>query len=243
MKTKLWIFAGLLSPMLQVGAAEAFQPAELSDAEMANLRGRYVLPDRIIHFGVSMTSLWRNSAGDAIGAQVALQVNHQAQANLTVTPLYETGNGNPVNTGNGQINGGGGLASIQGIAQSVRTAGDFNNGRNDLNIEISHEDGAPAPIQGQSWTANQQFSNAAGKVTVSSTNGGLQLALQANHNQGSAQQRIGLGGVSQHANISGSLNNVENLATLSVALRNSTRGLDQLYCAWNQSRAMRPTGY
>lgn len=242
MKLKPCLLAALFCPTLAANAANLFQAVEVSDAELSNLRGRYVLPDRILSFGVTMSTIWHNSAGDAIGAQVALQVNHQVQANITVTPYYQSGNGNLVNNGNGQVIGGAGLNNVQGIAQSVRSAGDFNTGLNDLSIEIHHGDNAP-PSGGQNWNGNQQFSNAAGTVSISTANGGLQMALQANHQQGLAQQQIGLGGVSQHANISGSFNDVQNLAALNVALRDNPQSLQQAQCAWDQLRAMHPTGY
>lgn len=243
MKFKACLLLSLLCPALTANATSLFQAVEVSDAELANLRGRYVLPDRILSFGVTMSTVWHNSAGDAIGAQVNLQVNHQVQANITVTPYYQSGNGNPVNNGNGQIIGGAGLNNVQGIAQSVRSAGDFNSGLNDLSIDIHHGDNAPPPNGGQNWSGSQQFSNAAGTVSISSANGGLQMALQANHQQGLAQQQIGDGGVSQHANISGSFNNVQNLAALNVAMRDNPQGLQQAQCAWDQLRAMRPIGY
>lgn len=244
MNAKPLLFAALFIPALPASATGLFQPIELRDAELASLRGRYVLPDRIINFGVTMTSVWQNSSGAAIGAQVVLQVNNKAQANLTVSPLYQTGNGSAVNAGSGQVVGGAGLNNVQGIVQSVRTAGDFNKGLNDLSVEISHNSGEAMPnSSGQSWAGDQQFSNAAGSINISSAKGGLQLALQANNNQGFAQQQIGLGGVSQQSNITGALNNVQNLAALNVALRDNPRGLDGLQCAWDQMRTMRPAGY
>lgn len=243
MNVKPLLFTTLFAAALPASATGLFQPIELRDAELANLRGRYVLPDRIINFGVTMTSLWQNSSGAAIGAQVVLQVNNQAQANLTVSPIQQAGNGSLVSAGNGQIVGGAGLNNVQGIVQSVRTAGDFNKGLNDLSVAISHGDNDAMPSNGKSWTGNQQFSNSAGSINVSSAKGGLQLALQANNNQGFSQQQIGLGGISQQSNITGALNNVQNLAALNVALRDNPQGLDRLLCAWDQIRTMRPAGY
>ena len=243
MNVKPLFIAALFIPALPASANSLFQPIELHDAELASLRGRYVLPDRIINFGVTMTTLWQNSAGDAIGAQVVLQVNNQAQANLTVSPLYQAGNGSAVSAGTGQVIGGSGLNNVQGIVQSVRTAGDYNKGLNDLSVQISHASGDAMPANGQSWSGAQQFSNAAGSINISSAKGGLQLALQASNNQGFAQQQIGLGGIGQQSSISGSLNNVQNLAALNVALRDNPRGPGQLQCALDQMRMLRTAGY
>jgi hypothetical protein len=241
MKLKTWMLASLLLPVMPAGASSLFQPVEISDAEMSALRGRYILPEGIVHFGVTMSTSWRNSSGASIGAQVNLMVNNLA-ANLTVTPLYSAGNGNLPGEGQGQVIGGQGLNNVQGISQSVRTAGDYNNGENYVDVSITHGPGQPVSISGQSWGGNQQFSNEAGAVQVSSANGGLQMQLQANQGQGVASQSIGQGGISQQANIGGELNQVRNLTSLNVVMReNPTQ--QRVYCNLSQLGVMPRAGY
>ena len=58
MKTLVWFMALLVMFSLPVNAANPFRAAELTDAELSELRGRYVMPGRIIHFGVTMSSVW-----------------------------------------------------------------------------------------------------------------------------------------------------------------------------------------
>ncbi len=241
-KLKTWILASLLCPALPAAAAGLFQPTEVSDAELAGLRGRYVLPEGIVHFGVTMATQWRNSSGASIGAQINLTVNNQAQANLTVTPLYGSGNGQLPAYGTGQVIGGQGLNNVQGISQSVRTAGDFNSGENYVDVNISHSPGqALAP--GQNWGSQQQFSNDAGTVQVSSVNGGLKLNLLANHNQGTASQFIGSGGITQQSNISGAVNQVRNLTTLTVAMRDNPASQQRINCSLAQLAMIPRAGY
>jgi hypothetical protein len=242
MKLKKWMLASLLLTAMPVGASNLFQPVEISDAEMATLRGRYVMPEGIVHFGVTMSTSWRNSSGATIGAQVNLTVNNLA-ANLIVTPLYEAGNGNVPGQGQGQVIGGQGLNNVQGISQSVRTAGDFNNGENYVDVIISHNSGQPIAIQGQSWGGDQQFSNDAGAVQVSSVNGGLQMQLQANQGQGAASQSIGQGGINQQANINGTLNQVRNLTSLTVAMRENPASQQRVYCNLTQLGVTPRAGY
>jgi hypothetical protein len=242
MKLNIWILASLLLPTMPVGASNLFQPVEISDAEMATLRGRYVLPEGIVNFGVTMSTSWRNSSGATIGAQVNLTVNNLA-ANLIVTPLYEAGNGNVPGQGQGQVIGGQGLNNVQGISQSVRTAGDFNNGENYVDVIISHSPGQPTAIQGQSWGGDQQFSNDAGAVQVSSVNGGLQMQLQASQGQGAASQSIGQGGINQQANISGALNQVRNLTSLTVAMQENPSAQQRVYCNLSQLGVIPRVGY
>lgn len=243
MYRKSWLLASILAASLPVSANSLFKPVEVSDQELAQLRGRYILPDRIVSFGVVMTSTWQNSAGQIIGAEVALNVvSGQVQPTLYVRQISSTGSGS-VSPGTGVITGGSGLDSVQGIVQSVRTAGDLNTGLNDLQVRIVSGNSATTSPEAdaQPWTGSQEFSSAAGLVNISSRAGGINIALQASQGQGSSSQQIG-GGVAQHANISGSLNQVRNLAALNVALRDNPRSLNMDNCI-EQLRALRPHGY
>tara|TARA_R110000868_G_scaffold25293_3_gene98654 strand:+ start:6848 stop:7576 length:729 start_codon:yes stop_codon:yes gene_type:complete len=242
MKLKIWMLTSLLLPALPVSASNLFQPIEISDAEMATLRGRYILPEGIVNFGVTMSTSWRNSSGATIGAQVNLTVNNLS-ANLNVTPLYATGTGNLPGQGLGQVIGGQGLNNVQGIAQSVRTAGDYNNGENYVDVNITRSSGQPIATTGQSWGGNQQFSNDAGAVQVSTANGGLQMQLQANQGQGGASQSIGRGGINQQANIGGTLNQVRNLTSLTVAMQENPAAQQRAYCNLSQLGVMPRVGY
>ncbi|UJJ31975.1 hypothetical protein [Halopseudomonas maritima] len=212
-------------------AASLFSPAEVSDTELAQLRGRYVLPDRIISFGVVMNSSWQASSGQVIGAQVSLNIAQgQSQPNLSISMIDQTGSAGGLSTGTGQVIGGAGLDSVQGVVQSVRTAGDFNTGRNDLSIDISYGAAPAGTGVGGSFSGPQSFSNGAGSVQVGAVNGGLQIALQAANGQGTSLQQIGGGSIAQQANIGGTLNEVRNLATLSVALRSPLNNLNLVSC-------------
>lgn len=242
MNTRNWLIAGLIGFSLPATAGTIFQPVELSNAELSQLRGRYVLPDRVIHFGVTMNSVWQNSSGQALGAMVSLRVDGGAQPSLHVSFIDQPGNGTAVAAGTGQIIGGAGLNNIDGIVQSVRTAGDFNDAQNDLSIVVTQGNGTLAPAVGESWNGGGTFSSDAGNVVVRNHAGGLQIALQAS-GQGTSHQQIGGSGISQQANISGGLNMVRNMAALTVALRDRPLGLDLANCTWEQMQALRPTGY
>ena len=52
MKMPIWLIAACLATSLPVQAASAFKPVELKDSEMSQLRGRFVMPGRIISFGI-----------------------------------------------------------------------------------------------------------------------------------------------------------------------------------------------
>lgn len=82
MKTSCWLALVCLAASLPT-QAQTFKPIELKDQELANLRGRYVLPGRIVSFGVVMTSTWQNANGEVIGATSTMQIQH-----TTVQPQF-----------------------------------------------------------------------------------------------------------------------------------------------------------
>src|SRR5690606_36160312 len=184
---------------LPTQAARPSRPAEVSDAELSELRGRYVMPGRIVHFGVTMSSVWANSAGQTVGAGVTFQLDSKAQPSLYVTDL--SGQSDPEVTppppGIGQVLGGAGLRDVQGISQSVRSAGDFNDGLNNIALDISREGGQLEPDNGAvPWTGSGTFTNEAGRVLVAQQGGGLRILVDAG-SQGAALQQIGAGNVIQ----------------------------------------------
>jgi hypothetical protein len=143
--------------------AQAFQPIELSDAELAQLRGRYVLPDSIVSFGVTMTSVWQQSNGQVIGASATLMVSQHSQPALYVQSILQPGTGDAA-PGTGQVLGGAGLNSVSGITQSVRTAGDLNEGRNNLNITISRGNQPMPKPQGIAWSGSYRENHGGSRV-------------------------------------------------------------------------------
>lgn len=250
MKTSYWVAAACLVASTS-GFANGFKPIEIKDQELAELRGRYVMPGRIISFGVVMSSTWRNASGDLIGAQTSMQI----QA-ATVKPEFyvstyshsgNAGNGSPPDQGTGNVVGGAGLNTSQGITQSVRAAGDGNSAYNNIAIDVKEASQAPAlaPSQGQALMAGQTItgSSAAGSIAVSATNGGVQMAIQANNNQGSAIQQVAQGGLLQNTRLLGNSNMVNNLTQLNVVLNNNGPSAGALDCNLNQLAALRTMGY
>ena len=243
-----WIAATCLAVSLPIHAASIFQPIELKDQELALLRGRYVMPDRIVYFGMTMTSTWQNAAGDVLGAKTSLQVQqHTINPQFYVSLINQKGNGAvPVN-GSGSIIGGAGLNTIQGVAQSTRIAGDGNSSSNNVDINVQQNGQVPtvATNEGQLLSSGSTVnsSNGAGALSVSSVNGGVQLAIQATNNQGDALQRIASGGVTQTVNLIGAGNQVQNLTQLNIVLRNDLPSASSLNNNLEQLKGLRSLGY
>lgn len=232
----LALTALLLTPAVQ--AQGLFKPAEVSDRDLAEIRGKFVMPDRIVHFGVTMTTLWTAGNGQQLGATVSLNMQQNLQPVLSVQFIDQAGQG-ALPAAQGQVIGGNQLNSVQGIAQSVRIAGSSNAGLNDLDLSISQQASA---VNNPGLTLNsapQTVSNDLGSITVSADQG-LRIAL--NGAQGSSWQSLGNGGLNQGIAIAGQLNHVENLTRLNVALQNNSLSPASQQ-AWQAMQTLRPVGY
>ncbi|WP_445178218.1 hypothetical protein [Pseudomonas sp. McL0111] len=248
MKTSYWLAAACLAASASGYANAGFKPIEVQDQELSQLRGRYVMPGRIISFGIVMSSTWRNASGDLIGAATSMQLQASTiKPEFYVSTIKEHGNGTTPDVGTGNIIGGAGLNSSQGVTQSVRAAGDGNTASNNVAINVSEANQPPAivPAQGQALMAGQTIggSNAAGSVAVSATNGGVQMAIQASGNQGTALQQVAQGGLLQNTRLLGSANVVNNMTQLNVVLNNNGISAGALDCNLSQLRALRNIGY
>ena len=173
-----WLAAACLAASLPTHASSLFQPIELKDQELSQLRGRYVMPDRIVYFGMTMTSTWQNAAGDVLGAKTTLQVQQNTiKPQFYVSLINQKGDGSTPVIGSGSITGGAGLNTVQGVAQSTRTAGDSNSSNNTVDINVQQNGQVPsiATHQGELLNSGTTLStaNGAGALSVSSVNGGV----------------------------------------------------------------------
>ena len=246
MKTPIWLIAACLAASLTAQAASTFKPVELKDTEMSELRGRYVMPGRIISFGIVMNSTWTSSNGGVVGASTSMYVQNTIEPKFYVSTYSSAGNGSPGSNGTGSVTGGAGLTTGQGVTQSVRAAGDNNSAYNNVDINVSEANQAPVVNQqGVLLTASTPVTQAgsAGNLTVSTTGGGVQLAIQANNTQGNSLQQIAQGGVLQSTTLLGGGNMVNNMTQLNVVLRNNLPSTGALDCNLSQLKGLRNMGY
>ncbi|WP_339438870.1 hypothetical protein [Pseudomonas sp. EA_15y_Pfl1_P104] len=247
MNTSRWLTVLCLAASMPAYASSGFKPIELKDSEMAELRGRYVMPGRIISFGIVMSSTWTNAIGDTITGKASMQVDSS-----TITPQFyvqttgSAGTGTHQNTGTGNVVGGAGLGTGTGVTQSVRTAGDGNTAYNNVGINVTENGFAPSNIvqSGHVLVAGGTVSgdSAAGRVSVSANNGGLQMAIQGNHNQGNSRQQIGGGQVLQGTVLTGDRNVVTNMTQLNVVMNNGLTN-PALNCNLDPLKGLRTLGY
>lgn len=245
MKFQLFLAASCIAASISISAqaSNPLQPLELSDQELSQLRGRFVMPGRIVHFGVTMSSVWQNASGQVLGGAVSMQASDgMFEPQFNVSTIMVNGDQSAPPAGTGQIYGGEGLSSVNGVTQSVRSAGDFNSASNSFAINVKR--GNTAPDNGY---ASQQFINSiessnAGTVQISPSDGGFRIAINA-LGQGTSLQQLGDGGLQQHANIGGAGNTVRNLTELDVVLRDMPMPASSMGASLDQLRALRPAGY
>ncbi|WP_085678290.1 MULTISPECIES: hypothetical protein [unclassified Pseudomonas] len=248
MKTSLWLAAICLAASLPTHA-ETFKPIELKDQELANLRGRYVMPGRIVSFGIVMSSTWQNANGEVIGATSTMQIQQSTiKPQFYVSMIDEKGAGNSQasSTGTGTVTGGSGLNTTEGVTQVVRAAGDFNMAHNNVDINVTKGNQAPADQpQGQALAAGSTLlgANGAGSMSVSSSGTGVQMNIIASGNQGSSLQRLGQGGLMQNTTLLGSSNRVSNLTSLNVVLRDNAPMAGSVSANLEQLKGLRNLGY
>jgi hypothetical protein len=252
MNTPIWLAVVCLAASLPT-QAQMFKPIELKDQELANLRGRYVMPGRIVSFGVVMTSTWQNAKGDVIGATSSMQIQQSTiKPQFYVSMVDEKGTGparsqgNSNATGTGTVTGGSGLNSTEGVTQVVRAAGDNNTAYNYVDINVTKANQAPAaPQQGQALAAGSTLvgANDAGSLSVSSTGSGVQLNIVANNNQGSTVQRLAQGGLMQNTTLLGGGNQVRNITSLNVVMRDNVPTAGALNGNLDQLKGLRALGF
>lgn len=248
MKTPIWLAVVCLAASLPT-QAQTFKPIELKDQELATLRGRYVMPGRVISFGVVMTSTWQNANGEVIGATSSMQIQQSTtKPQFYVSMIDEEGNGSARSqgTGTGTVTGGSGLNSTEGVTQVVRAAGDNNTAYNNVDINVTKANEAPATQQqGQALAAGSTLvgANGAGSLSVSSTGTGVQLNIVANNNQGSTVQRLAQGGLMQNTTLLGGSNQVRNLTSFNVVLRDNAPNAGALNGNLDQLKGLRTLGF
>ncbi|CAI8767975.1 Fap system outer membrane protein [Pseudomonas sp. IT-P253] len=246
MKTPYWLAIICLAASLPT-QAQTFKPIELKDQELAALRGRYVMPGRIISFGIAMTSTWQNASGEVIGATSSMQIQQTTiKPQFYVTMIDRKGDGSAVSQGTGTVSGGSGLNTTEGVTQVVRAAGDNNGAYNNVAINVQKGNQAPQmDTQGQALAAGTTMtrSNGAGALSISANSAGVLLNIVANNNQGSTAQRLAQGGLMQNATLLGGGNQVNNLMSINVVLRDNLPSAGSMNGNLDQLKGIHALGY
>ena len=203
--------------------------AEIADATLGDMRGRYISADQILYFGVEMHTVWHTAAGDVYGA--ALNIGIDRSTNTARPTTVVTGSVQAVNGGNGngssnassaQISNGG-LNQVRGVSQVVQTAGNGNGVANNIGIDVTTQRpavaGTSASNGGNRALVDLQ-NGATAQTYVSSTGAGVRVFVPT---QGSASQSIASGiGMQQRAQVSGDSNAIYNQLNMVIQVQNNS---------------------
>ncbi|HSH49873.1 MAG TPA: hypothetical protein VK991_14970 [Halomonas sp.] len=211
--------SGPLAPASQAAVSD-FSSVEswrqLSDAELGQLRGRFVDKGRIMFFGIQMSSKWRTSAGEDLMAGANLRGDLSgATPSVTYEPYLtmETVDALPgLTSGNGAIVRDAGTGNARGVAQTIQAGGNLNVAANELQIEVRDAAGYRAS-SGASASNMEQRLPSGTRMTVSSGAQGLGVELQV----------PGLGSVTQSIEPSRGLRQSIQLTSDSQRVHNITR--------------------
>lgn len=113
--------------------------SDVSDAELSEMRGRFISQGRPIYFGIAMQSQWSTAGGEIInaGMNIGINLNKNMGADMVSIDVQLDDAGQAIDdtgqatteipSANANI---GGLDSTQGVAQVITVAGDDNQAHN-----------------------------------------------------------------------------------------------------------------
>ncbi|TAN08342.1 MAG: hypothetical protein EPN38_02335 [Rhodanobacteraceae bacterium] len=245
-------------PTMTGAPASAPSPLQLiPDPELSAMRGRFMLGNSTVaYFGVSMTSSWITTSGQALNGGVTLGMNFSdggtGAPQITFTPTMNIVRGTPALPGNADTAtrsvDGAGLANVNGLMQGIQVAGDGNRARNVTALKVTHGQAGPA--------ANHSTANSAPFATQLSADDaqvaitfdparGLSLSLGVK-DQGLVSQWIRSGSVGQLVQLTADGQSVQNQLQLDLVLNDAglrNPALQDASRALLQSRGLGAGGY
>lgn len=191
-------------------ATPAADMEEVSDAELGDMRGRYVMNDNTVAwFGVKMISTWRTDSGQMLQSTLALNMDFSVsdihptisfEPSVTITriddPLPAT---REAVAGTRSVDGSG-LANVSGVRQSVQVAGDDNHASNVTRLTVSDDADVPLPAAAGNGpalatdSASAQNGNASALASFDGHSARVLLTIEG---QGAVEQWIRSGSVGQ----------------------------------------------
>lgn len=215
-------------------------PAErVSDEELAGMRGKFVAPDSVTHFGITLHTLWQTADGVITAARMALNVAFaEGQAGTPQITVGWVRDGDPsmdvASFGDGNAGsyvaysseGLPGLNSVSGAVQSNVIAGTDNRVANGMSVQIVPASSLPGGGVGVGDTITTSRTDVAPdgdtlQFVVSA--GQLGMVLQDAQGAGVVRQMVSdnPGQLSQNVFLGGTANIVDNLMAVTI-------GVDQL---------------
>lgn len=194
---------------------------QLSDAELGQMRGRFVDKGSLMFFGVQMTSEWRTSQGEHLMVQGNLMGDLSGRVptvtfepRLTMVSMSEqgaTGFG-----GNGATVRDAGTGNARGVVQTIQAGGDFNAAANDLQIDVLDASTRRGVNQGGAGGALERRLPSGTRVSARQSDQGMGVEMQVPGVGRISQAIVPSRGLRQSIQLTSDLQQVRNLTQLQL---------------------------
>jgi hypothetical protein len=230
------ILAGTLafSPMARAALPQGLDVfngmQEVSDSDLGHMRGKFASNDKVMYFGVEMVSQWLTPTGNLVTAGANLTIDFKGNGGSTPTVQYvptvtivQQGQGAPapLNGNTNVVSGGAGLANVNGVSQSIQVAGQSNDIKNGIDMQVDISSAAQggtiaSAMQGQAGALSKTGDDGTvATVTLADNSIGVSVTVPG---QGQVLQQIRNQGMFQSARIGGDLNQIHNAITMHIGL-------------------------
>ncbi len=240
--------AGLMAGSVQAEVSDFANfsgERQLSDAELAQLRGRFVDKGQVMFFGVQMSSEWHTSAGERLRAGGTLRGDLSgASPTVSFEPHLTVGNSTSLpgtSSGNGAVVRDAGTANARGVVQSIQAGGSFNAAANDLQIDILEAAGRDVPADGTGANNMQRRLPSGTRMAVRSGARGVGINLQVPGMGSVSQAIVPSRGLRQSIQLTSDAQQVRNLTRLQLYMgdRGANAGMPGLRSAVESARGLR----
>lgn len=204
---------------------------QVSDSELADMRGKYVKPGEVQYFGIDLASAWTTVDGTVLTASLHFGVDMQDSAapkpTLYVSWLQDCAqcNDETVELGGNSFSlapGSGGLETVSGVVQSNIVAGDDNSVRNQMGLRITNDLGSiqqgPPPGMQITQSMMQELQGGA-TVQFVMENNTVGMVMTGGAANGVVTQTVGrgeTGNLAQHINLASDFNNIHNVMNVTI---------------------------
>ncbi len=225
---------------------------EVSDSDLGHMRGKFASNDQVLYFGVEMVSRWQTPTGNLVTAGANLNIDFRGstptvQYAPTVTIVQQGAGATSAQSGNTNgVSGGAGLSNVNGVSQSIQVAGQSNDIKNGINMQVSLSSGAQggsiaSAVQGQAGTTSAIGDDGTvAAVTLANNSIVVNVTVPG---QGQVMQQIRNQGMFQSARIGGDLNQIHNAITMHIGLNTaSASGISGAYAALQGLKSMPQNG-
>lgn len=253
--------AGILafSPMAKAALPQGLDVfngmQEVSDGDLGHMRGKFASSNQVMYFGVEMVSQWLTPTGNLVTAGANLKIDFNGNSGSTPTVQYvptvtivQQGAGaTSAQSGNTNgVSGGAGLANVSGVSQSIQVAGQSNDIKNGIDMQVDLTSAAQggsiaSAMQGQAGVESATGSDGTvATVTLANNSIGISVTVPG---QGQVMQQIRNQGMFQSARIGGDLNQIHNAITMHIGLNTvSASSIGSAYAALQGLKSMPQNG-